>query len=198
MGKIYIFDITKENDWNRLENKIPLSFLEHSEKYKTDRAYKLSLAAYYMLFCYLEGKGINKKRIEYKENPYGKPFINGLEFNIAHSYNLSVIYINDQLVCGVDVEMNRKDKDYSKLAESIYPNDKKYTPIEDNLEFIKLWSKKEAKIKYIGTGIINNPLKEVGTSDTKTVIINDSFNNEYALSYVNMLGKEAEIVRFNY
>ena len=197
MSKIYIFDITKEKDWNSLENKIPLSFLEHCEKYKTERAYHLSLAAYYMLFCYLEEKGVNKKYIEYKQDSYEKPFIKGTQFNIAHSYNLSVLYVSDT-VCGVDVEMIRKDKDYSKLATLIYPENKEYRPLEDNQAFVELWSKKEAKIKYIGTGIKNNPLKEVKVDDTKTLVISDVFKNEYALSYLNMTNEEAEIERFNF
>ncbi len=82
----------------------------------------------------------------------GKPYIDGLHFNISHSGEYVVCAFADSEV-GVDIE---KIREYRKrVAEKFHPEE--IAAIENSedkdLEFFKIWTMKEAYLKCLGTGI---------------------------------------------
>lgn len=100
------------------------------------------------------GIDILNQEIDYGE--HGKPYILNhpdVHFNVSHSKNMVVCAVCDTPV-GVDVEIIREYKE--RLARRI-SSDEELDIIEKSenkaLEFIKLWTKKEAYLKFLGTGI---------------------------------------------
>lgn len=105
------------------------------------------------------------------ENPlfdygeHGKPFFTNhpdIHFNISHCKDAVACAIDDSPV-GIDIESVGRYKDelarYTMNDEEIA----KITTADDpEVVFIELWTKKEAAMKLVGTGITDN-LKEILT-----------------------------------
>ena len=90
----------------------------------------------------------------------GKPyFVNSnIMFNITHSDNFVLIAVSDEEV-GIDIQkIERIDElKLDKLSRRIYnDNDYNYFNVDENVTFIQIWTIKEAFLKCIGIGLINN------------------------------------------
>ena len=89
-------------------------------------------------------------------NAHGKPYAAGSDkwFSVSHSGRCVAIAVDDREV-GVDVEKLPR-KDYMKIARRFYhPNELKYVQETDDpaRAFTQIWTRKEAYLKQIGTGI---------------------------------------------
>ena len=89
-------------------------------------------------------------------NEHGKPYAVGSEkfFSVSHSGDCVAIAVDDREV-GVDVE-KLPDKEYLKIARRFYhPNELSYVENADDpaRAFTRVWTRKEAYLKQIGTGI---------------------------------------------
>jgi len=92
-------------------------------------------------------------------NEHGKPFLKeypNIYFSISHCKEAVGCFISDR-PCGLDIEHIRKAKEdlvrhtmSSEEVESIYAD-----PFPD-IAFTRLWTQKEAVLKLIGTGIIDD------------------------------------------
>lgn len=101
-------------------------------------------------------ESINEKYICYEEN--GKPFIKNksIYFNISYSDNIGVLAISNENV-GIDIEKIKKYDE--KLVNNFYSKEElRYLKksYDRNYEYTKLWTYKEAYLKYQGTGINDN------------------------------------------
>ncbi len=148
---------------------------EQALKFRYEMGRKTS-AAVYLLLC--EGLrkeyGITEPPVfEYGE--YGKPRIVGhpeIHFNMSHCQAAALCVISDQPV-GVDVESIRE---YKESLVRYTMNDAEVQQIEQaarpDLEFIKLWTQKEAVLKLKGSGIIDDMkhVLETITSELTTVV----------------------------
>ena len=85
----------------------------------------------------------------------GKPYIDGMYFNISHSHNMVVCAFSDTDI-GIDVEKIREWR--PRVAKSFHPEERtRLEKAEDkDLEFYKIWTMKEAYLKCLGTGITKN------------------------------------------
>ncbi|MBP3736706.1 MAG: 4'-phosphopantetheinyl transferase superfamily protein [Lachnospiraceae bacterium] len=110
------------------------------------------------------------KVVDYDTIPrtaHGKPYIPGepdFHFSISHSGNYLLLAICRTHEIGADLQEIRPVKPgidavasrFFSPAESVYL--KKITdPAEKELTFFRLWSVKEAYLKYLGTGLAGNP-----------------------------------------
>ena len=136
---------------------------EQALRYKHDLGQRTCAAAYLLLCQGLrEEYGIAEKPVfEYGE--HGKPFIVGhpdIHFNLSHCREAAVCYISDRPV-GIDVESLRSFSD-SLISYTMNMQEQELIRQSDNtaLEFIRLWTMKEAVLKLTGEGIRNN-LREV-------------------------------------
>ena len=92
----------------------------------------------------LLNNGVDIKKINYNINR--KPFVDDTFFSISHSYDYTVVVINDKPV-GVDIEKIRKID--SSVKKNFSNNN-----ITDE-EFIKLFTRKESYIKMNGLALKN-------------------------------------------
>jgi 4'-phosphopantetheinyl transferase len=100
------------------------------------------------------------KEIEFKIGEFGKPKLNNsnLGFNLSHSKNKAIIAISKHLQLGVDIEYIDEKIEAKQIANHYFSvEDRKqlYALNDEKLAdgFFNIWTKKEAFIKAIGTGL---------------------------------------------
>jgi len=90
-------------------------------------------------------------------NAYGKPFIKGgPEFSISHCKQAIAVAVNDTPI-GIDVESIRK-VDPSLIERTMNETEQEMirTAAQPLRAFTRLWTMKEAYLKYLGTGIVDD------------------------------------------
>lgn len=155
--------------------------------HKTDqiKAFASALCKYYVLPKLL---GIRPIDICLDYNQYGKPYLinhYNIYFNISHTKEYLIFAVADSEL-GIDLEyiddnldMNIKDIVFSPQECEL---------IETAKEFYTLWSKKEAYLKYLGTGFLTDDYKNTNLtldlfqSSHKCKIITNQFEQNYILS----------------
>lgn len=87
--------------------------------------------------------------------PSGKPIVDGICFNLAHSGNYVICAVSERPV-GCDIEQI-KDAPKRVAERSFSADENKYLQQLDgevyNREFFRIWTKKESFLKMTGTGI---------------------------------------------
>ncbi len=147
---------------------------EQALKFRYELGRKTCAAAYLLLCDALQQEyGISERPV-FGYGEHGKPFVIGhpdIHFNISHCREAVVCVVSDCPV-GADVEEIQRYKD--SLARYTM-NDEELAVINassrPDVEFIRLWTMKEAKLKLSGSGIIDD-MKHVldGTEHFLTVI----------------------------
>ena len=100
------------------------------------------------------GLNFEDQIIDFEKN--GKPFLKNhpnIHFNISHSGNFVACAVGDKPV-GIDIE--RISKFNEKVAKYVFWDDEIQNILisnEPDVEFTKMWSKKEACVKLSGVGI---------------------------------------------
>ncbi len=94
---------------------------------------------------------------EVRYNPHGKPWIaGGPEFSISHCKCAIAVAVNDTPI-GIDVEAIRA-VDESLVKRTMNEEEQRQiaASADTNRAFIRLWTMKEAYLKQIGTGIVDD------------------------------------------
>ncbi len=117
--------------------------------------------------------GTSPRDIRFESGPFGKPFLPDpvrppLYFNVTHSRELAVYAVSRDFEVGIDLEADRESTDYAKLAERICSPEEflvfqQCPQVEQKAAFFRYWTRKEAFVKAIGTGL-SFPLKQVTVS----------------------------------
>jgi len=90
-------------------------------------------------------------------NKFGKPSIEGMpEFNISHCKNAIAVAINETPI-GIDVESIRR-VEQSLIERTMNEEEQTLIRTADDPArvFTRLWTMKEAYLKYLGTGIVDD------------------------------------------
>ncbi len=143
-----------------------LSAAEHARaaRFVFERDRRRYLAAHAGLRQLLAARtGVPAAALVFDEGPFGKPSLahpSRCAFNMSHSEDVAVVALADADVgeIGVDVEMLRAMSDVSALARqnfSAAENDElSATAAQDqSLAFLLGWTRKEACLKAIGSGL---------------------------------------------
>lgn len=130
---------------------------------------------------------IDTSGLEFETNEHGKPFLrfhSGIFFNLSHCKRAVACAVSDEPV-GIDVECTGRYK-HDLAAYCMSPEEVTWIESEDDVDqrFTMLWTKKEALVKLLGTGI---------TDDVKTILsVYDGevdFTTEYGDGYVCSVAK---------
>ncbi len=172
---IYLNDNIADFDFEAALPLLSEQRREQASKFKFALGRQTCAAVYLLLREGLRKEyGITEAPVfEYAE--HGKPSIAGhpeIHFNMSHCREAALCVLSDRPV-GVDVESIRE---YRESLVHYTMNDAEVQLIEQaerpDLEFIKLWTRKEAVLKLAGTGIMDD-LKHVlekTTSELTTVV----------------------------
>jgi len=112
---------------------------------------------------------VSAEDLKFVVNSHGKPDLpenlqdnsHALRFNISHSQNHALFAFGFDFDIGVDIEFQREDFDaekISRLANRFFtPNENRALSTLESLEkreaFFRLWTRKEALLKAVGTGV---------------------------------------------
>ncbi|MGE5494792.1 MAG: 4'-phosphopantetheinyl transferase family protein [Burkholderiales bacterium] len=147
------------------------------------------------LLCYALKRtyGIEPEAEDWGAGQNGKPYLknaNDIHFNISHSGRIAMCAVNDGPV-GVDVEMVRPFSD-SIIRRIMSAEEKEAlaSAQDRNRLFFKIWTLKEAYLKFTGFGI--SALDSITVYPTKDGIVTNAKGCEFA-SIDGILGYEAAV-----
>lgn len=104
--------------------------------------------------------GIIPSKIKFSYSEFGKPFLkdSNIRFNVSHSGNTGIIAVNTEDELGIDIELKREVPDLLSLSERFFSkseitelNKTDSGKLTDS--FFYCWTRKEAFIKALGTGL---------------------------------------------
>ena len=148
-------------DVARLQQKVAIyspARCEKASRYKDLYAQWTCLKAFELIIDFLEPQGIQPP-LDIVLNDYGKPFLaqNGtpLDYHISISHcKKGVAVAFDKSPVGVDMESFRNIRE-SLIAKTMNAHEQHAirNAKEPTMEFLKFWTRKEAYLKLLGTGI---------------------------------------------
>jgi 4'-phosphopantetheinyl transferase len=124
----------------------------------------------------------NPLNISFTKGLNNKPFLpeNKLFFNIAHTRDASAIAVSEGLHVGIDLERINQVIDFYSIIETYFSKKERdfilKTKQGERERFFLLWTRKEALLKALGTGVINN-LSEIEISERVNKIEMKSFDH---------------------
>ena len=106
--------------------------------------------------------GYISDNIEFNKN--GKPHIAGIpDYSISHSENTWAIIFSDA-PCGLDIQYNKKAK-LEKIAVKLYQEQEQESANRLGVdEFFRIWSRREALIKAVGSSVFYDVPSTMGDS----------------------------------
>ncbi len=129
----------------------------------------------------------------------GKPSLasqwqdSGLEFNLTNSGELALIAVTRSRAVGVDVECLRRPRDFTGLAQRFFAAAEheallQMSDAEQVAGFFRLWTRKEALLKAVGTGLAT-PLNQVvvnaeANSPPQLIAYNGPGTNDWSLGHL--------------
>lgn len=136
--------------------------------------------------------GINPSEVIFNYNINNKPGLPGnpLYFNITHVRGAFAFVISNSFYAGIDIENTDRSINILPIINSFFSKkERKFilaSKVNELENFYMLWTRKEALLKAIGTGIIDN-LKQIEVSDNENFIklksfdcpISDSVSNKH-------------------
>lgn len=107
--------------------------------------------------------GVEPASLRFTYGPYGKPRLaspstGGLHFNVSHSHGLMLVAVAHDREVGVDVERVRPVSRAHKIARRSFSRTDAQrlacdTASNRDREFMMMWTRREAAVKALGTGI---------------------------------------------
>ncbi len=114
-------------------------------------------------------------------NEYGKPYVpNRPEFSLSHCKHGIAVAV-DSRPLGIDIESIRENKP-ELIARTMNEAEQAYIG-NSAVRFTELWTKKEAFLKYKGTGIIDDLLHVLDNTGTVTFETIIKTNYIYTVCY---------------
>lgn len=147
--------ISPINGYINKDDQVKAGRLSNAEDRKT------VLICYTLLRMILSKKlNIDPDEISYLYGIHGKPAIKGdpLFFNISHTRNSFSFAISEYFYIGLDVEEINRDINFESIIRRFFSGDEGEYILnskgKSRERFFLLWTRKEAFLKAIGTGII--------------------------------------------
>jgi 4'-phosphopantetheinyl transferase len=140
--------------------KLSVAERERAQRYRFDHLRRRYLASHVALRESLAGFcGEAEATQQFVEGPFGKPALvsERCAFNMSHSHDVAVIAVAPQGNIGVDVEVLRPVEDALAIAQRNFtPTEHQHllaAPADErDLVFMRLWTRKEACLKAVGSG----------------------------------------------
>lgn len=170
-GEVHLWRVRNTAELDRTTWLAPLwGVLDEQEKAKADRfraahARRASILARGMTRLVLaKYLATSARSLTFEFNQYGKPALaeralaERLQFNVSHSGDWVVLAVTSAAAVGVDIERHRPLDDALRLAERFFSLSERSTlaqiaSAEQLAAFFRCWTRKEAYIKAVGTGI---------------------------------------------
>ena len=148
-----------EEQTEELINSLPEWRREQALRYKHLQGRKECAVGYMELLRGLRERFTINDSPSFTYNEHGKPFLKeypNLYFSISHCREAAGCFIADR-PCGLDIEYIRNAKpDLVRHTMSPEETESIFAAENPDIAFTRLWTQKEAVLKLIGTGIIDD------------------------------------------
>lgn len=167
--------ITKMSEFSGEKQKEFFSFLDKAKKGEylsasnENRKKSILLSQGFAKEKIAKEFSLDKKDIVFSVTPFGKPYCQShkeIYFSLSHSGDFLALAISDSDV-GIDIEKIREAKE--NLVNRVCCENEKdriFSSDKPDVEFTKIWTRKEAYLKALGTGI-DRELTSIDTTDEK-------------------------------
>lgn len=182
---LWLIDLDAHPEWWD-ERQLSAKEQERASRFRFEmhrRRYKTSHAALRHILGQATGQA--PATLEFTEGVHGKPRLahdNAPHFNMSHSDDWALIGVSTLGPIGVDIEVMTPMDDTDLLAQKNFSAAEyaafKKTPTDQRLaSFLRCWTRKEACLKALGSGLSIEPHEfeagvDTGTRDT-AIAVND-------------------------
>lgn len=177
------------------------SLLNSEEKQRADRFYFqkdrdcYTIARGLLRFFLSEYLKVKPENIKFTYNQYGKPFTDGIYFNISHSKDIIIFAFSKEIEVGIDIEFMKDNIKYKQLINRFFSQNEinDFLSLDESFHqeaFFNGWSRKEAYIKAVGKGL-NIPLNSFDVSlkpnqTAKLIAINNQVVSNWSILDLNI------------
>ena len=176
-------------DEDERERASRFHFERHRRRFVAARGFLRALLAHYL--------DLQPDEVRFTYGRYGKPSLDhasGLRFNMSHSHELAVYAFVQEKEIGVDVEYIKADFATEDIARQFFstPEVEALTSLpkgERAAAFFRCWTRKEAYIKAIGSGL-SHPLNEFDVSLNEPAALLRDAQDEGAVARWEMFNLE--------
>lgn len=146
--QVKVLQLNPKKLFSEYEAFLPLVSEERRKKIQSLKNDKDKTIALFSELFILYETGVSAKDILHNE--YGKPYIDriGYYFSISHSHS-HIVFVADTLPIGIDIEPIKEKK--QSAVRFFSPREK--AMVKSTEDFYTIWTKKEAYIKMLGTGL---------------------------------------------
>jgi 4'-phosphopantetheinyl transferase len=155
-------NINEDEDWESLMPFISARRREKISRYKHIEDKVLSLYGELMVRMGLSKElGLNTDDLKFDFNEYGKPYChiyNHMKFNLSHTRTCIIVCFSENKEVGVDVE-RLSNPPFEIMDLCFHKNEIDYVKnpkVSKIRSFFEIWTKKEAYLKWKGTGMVSN------------------------------------------
>lgn len=164
-SELHVWSVRKSNHENRLQ--VYWDVLDNKER---DRA--LTFRFLKDRHCFIIARGILRTllgaylkmapgQVKFQFCKYGKPYINHfsqLRFNISHSGDMILLGFVKKHIIGIDIEYTKREVDVKNIAELFFSEEETTSlfALDEAYQmqaFYNCWTRKEAFIKAVGSGL---------------------------------------------
>ncbi len=156
MLRIYFYQLNREDlttNRERYLSLLPPWRAESCHRMKFERGKLQQLAAGMLLRHALQKEGMELMKVPVSKNEHGKPMIDGIYFNLSHSDDYITAAVAD---CPVGIDVETKTDPELKITRRFYSpeeQDAVRRAADPQKEFRRIWTRKEAYVKCVGTGL---------------------------------------------
>ncbi len=155
--KDYFFSQFSSEEKSRAER---FKFDIHRNRFIVSHGFVRTVLAKYL--------NVKPEDIEYTKGEQGKPCISSnnsvdLQFNLSHTEDIAILAVTRDAAVGIDIEFNERKTDWQGICKRFFniSEQKALFSLPDAQQanaFFDLWTRKEAYMKVLGTGLSLSPL----------------------------------------
>ncbi len=155
--------LSAENDYYQLLSELEKSraerfkFAVHRSRFIISHGFTRLVLSRYL--------NIKPANIQFSRGAQGKPYVYckstancAVQFNLSHSEDTAVLAIMQDVQTGIDIEYMQRKTDWQGIVQRFFTDSEQQALFELTAErqksaFFELWTRKEAYMKVLGTGL---------------------------------------------
>ena len=155
----YFLSLLSSEEASRAER---FKFNIHRNRFIISHGFMRSVLAKYL--------NIEPSDIKYQKTEMGKPFLieedntPALKFNLSHTQDIALLAVTRKAQVGLDIEYMERKTDWQGICKRFFTQAEQdilfaLAETKQSQAFFQLWTRKEAYMKVLGTGLSLSPTK---------------------------------------